>query len=145
MKKPTVLLVEDDEDDAFIFNWRFEQAQLSCAVHHVLDGASAIEFLNKASANPDALPMVIFLDLKMPVMNGFEVLRWLREHDTFCRIPVIVLSGSDQQSDKDRASGLGAAEYWVKPVQTEVIQRYLGGVCSSAAEGVALDSTKVQK
>jgi CheY-like chemotaxis protein len=138
-----VLLVEDSEDDAFLFNWRFEQARVTCVIHHTLDGASAIEFLKNASGtDPDSLPVVIFLDLKMPVMNGFEVLDWLREHKICSRIPVIVLSGSDQQSDKDRVSQLGAADYWVKPVRTEDIQRFFKEICPAEANDRALEPSK---
>src|SRR6185437_4552821 len=129
-KRPTVLLVEDSEDDAFLFNWRFERSGIGCAVHHVLDGAAAIEFIRKAaSSDCDSLPCLIFLDLKMPVLNGFEVLSWLREQEFASQIPVIVLSGSDEQGDKERALQLGAADYLVKPVKVIDIQRHLGDIC----------------
>jgi CheY-like chemotaxis protein len=132
-KKPTVLLVEDSEDDAYLFNWRFEQSGATCAVKHVLDGAAAIEFLGRAlSTNPELLPFIIFLDLKMPVMNGFEVLIWLQQHEGFSHIPVVVLSGSDQPSDKERAYQLGAADYLVKPLKVDDIHRFLGDACPPA-------------
>ncbi|HTL54252.1 MAG TPA: response regulator [Candidatus Limnocylindrales bacterium] len=135
MKKPSVLLVEDSEDDAFIFNWRFGKSGVTCVVQHVLEGAAAVEYLKTAAASdPDSLPVVIFLDLKMPVMNGFEVLSWLREQEALSRIPVIVLSGSDQQSDKDRALQLGATAYWVKPVVSADIQRYFKDICPARDE-----------
>jgi len=130
MKKPTVLLVEDSEDDAYLFNWRFEQSGATCAVKHVLDGAEAIEFLDRTlSTNPESLPCIIFLDLKMPVMNGFEVLIWLQQHEAFSHIPVVVLSGSDQSSDKERACQLGATDYLVKPLKVGDIQKFLGDAC----------------
>ena len=132
MKKPTVLLVEDSEDDAYLFNWRFEQSGATCAVEHVLDGSAAIDFLLQTSAtNPALLPFIIFMDLKMPVMNGFEVLAWLQEHEAFSHIPVVVLSGSDQPSDKERAYQLGAADYLVKPLKVDDIHRFLGDACPS--------------
>jgi len=133
-KKPTVLLVEDSEDDAYLFNWRFEQSGASCALEHVLEGAAAIEYLTKTAANgPEQLPTLIFLDLKMPVMNGFELLSWLGERPAFSHIPVVVLSGSDQPSDKDRALRLGATDYLVKPLTTADIHRLLGDACAPAA------------
>jgi two-component system response regulator len=143
-KKPTILLVEDSEDDAYLFNWRYEQSGATCAIKHVLDGSAAIEFLDcTLSTNPELLPFIIFLDLKMPVMNGFEVLIWLQHHEAFSHIPVVVLSGSDQSSDKDRAYQLGAADYLVKPVKVGDIQRFLGDACPPAP-GHTLDRRKAQ-
>jgi len=143
-KKTTVLLVEDSEDDAYLFNWRFEQSEVSCAVEHVLDGSAAIDFLrNKSAEGCGQLPHLIFLDLKMPVMNGFELLSWLREHTVFSQIPVIVLSGSDQQRDKERSFQLGAADYLVKPVKVADIQRLLADVCP-ASPGQKLKGHKAQ-
>jgi CheY-like chemotaxis protein len=141
INKPMVLLVEDSEDDAYLFNWRFEQSGATCAVEHVLDGSAAIEFLLRSSAtSPKLLPFIIFLDLKMPVMNGFEVLAWLQKHEAFSHIPVVVLSGSDQPSDKERACQLGAADYLVKPLKVDDIHRFLGDVCPSHT----LDRDKAQ-
>lgn len=132
--KPNILLVEDSEDDAFLFNWKFEQSGVDCAVHHVLDGAAAIEFLRQA-AGSGSLPRLIFLDLKMPVMNGFEVLGWLKEQDFRSEMPVVVLSGSDQPNDKERAFQLGATSYLVKPVTVADIQHFLERICPSAHGG----------
>jgi two-component system response regulator len=143
-KKPTVLLVEDSEDDAYLFNWRFEQSGATCAIKHVLDGAEAIEFLERTLlTNPESLPFIIFLDLKMPVMNGFEVLIWLQQHEAFSHIPVVVLSGSDQSSDKERARQLGATDYLVKPLTVGDIQKFLGDACPPAP-GHTLNRGKAQ-
>jgi chemotaxis family two-component system response regulator Rcp1 len=129
-KKPSVLLVEDSEDDAFLFTWKFRQSGVDCSLHHVLDGAAAVEFLRQSSAMDDpALPRIIFLDLKMPVMNGFEVLGWLREQDFCHELRVVILSGSDQENDRERAFQLGASDYLVKPVLASDIQRLLGDLC----------------
>jgi CheY-like chemotaxis protein len=141
--KPTVLLVEDSEDDAFFFKWTFERSEISCSIHHVVDGAAAVDFLSEASrAGPGSLPRMIFLDLKMPVMNGFEVLSWLQEQ-TFAQLPVVVLSGSDQQSDKERARQLGAMDYLVKPIKVAHFQKYLAGTCPAVASA-ASEASKVQ-
>jgi CheY-like chemotaxis protein len=75
------------------------------------------------------LPFAIFLDLKMPVLNGFEVLEWMRTQTFSSSIHVIVLSGSDYPEDKERAARLGATDYLVKPVRVEDLQRYLREVC----------------
>jgi CheY-like chemotaxis protein len=93
-------------------------------VHHANNGRAAIEFLDQSSAT-GSLPRIMFLDLKMPVMNGFELLAWMRKQTYCAQIPVIVLSGSDHQNDIDRASQLGAVCYLVKPATTDDLRRLL--------------------
>lgn len=133
--KPNILLVEDTEDDAYFFKRRLQKSGLDCTVHHVADGAQAVAFLrNAAASQPKAFPHVIFLDLKMPVMNGFEVLEWLRKQTFGTQFQVIVLSGSEHQNDKDRAGQLGAAEYLVKPVRASDLDRLLRDVCPAKTE-----------
>lgn len=124
-KKPTLLLVEDSDDDAFFFRRTLRKSGASCELVHVSDGARAIEFLEQSPA----IPPIMFLDLKMPVLNGFEVLDWLRTQTFAAQIQVIVLSGSEHQDDKDRATRLGATDYLVKPVRIEDLNRFLQDVC----------------
>jgi two-component system response regulator len=120
--KPILLLVEDDEDDAFFFSRLFEKTGAELTLHHVYNGSVAIEFLMRATT-PAELPRVIFLDLKMPVMNGFDVLRWMRKQRFCAPVPVIVLSGSEQQSDIITSKQLGAADYIIKPVTVAELER----------------------
>ena len=67
-------------------------------------------------------PILMFLDLKMPVMSGFEVLEWLRFSGLEPAPRVIVLSGSNDEDDKGRALNLGASEYLVKPITSELLR-----------------------
>src|SRR3954453_9242952 len=128
--KPILLLVEDSEDDAFFFTHTLKKTEAGCAVHRVNDGAKAIEFLREAfGSKSDSLPRLIFLDLKMPVLNGFEVLSWMQQQTFSTPIPVIVLSGSDLPADKERAYSLGAIDYLVKPVRAADFKRHLGDLC----------------
>jgi CheY-like chemotaxis protein len=124
MQQPVLLLVEDSEDDAFFFCRTFQKSGAGLFIHHVKNGAAAIEFLGQSSA-AGSLPRIMFLDLKMPVMNGFELLAWMRKQTYGKQIPVIVLSGSDHQNDIDRASQLGAVCYLVKPATTDDLRRLL--------------------
>jgi CheY-like chemotaxis protein len=127
-KGPIVLLVEDSEDDAYFFRRAFEKSGANCLLCHVTNGAEAIGFLEHArTSEPQNLPFVIFLDLKMPIVNGFEFLEWMKTFSS--SIQVIVLSGSDYPEDKDRAERLGAIDYLVKPVRAESLRRYLLEVC----------------
>jgi CheY-like chemotaxis protein len=128
--KSDLLLVEDSEDDAFFFKRTLEKSGLGCTVHRVSDGAEAIDFLQSISdARSDAFPKVVFLDLKMPVLNGFEVLDWLQTQPFTLQMQVIVLSGSEHENDKVRAAQMGAKAYLVKPVTTSDLNRFLKGVC----------------
>ena len=124
-KKPLILLVEDSDDDAFFFGRTLEKSGFKCSLRHVTNGAEAIEFLEKASKS---LPHTIFLDLKMPIVNGFEVLEWMQTQSFPTHMQVIVLSGSEHEDDKERAARLGATDYLVKPVRVAHLQRLLGSV-----------------
>ena len=127
---PTVLLVEDSDDDAFFFERAFEKAGTTCSLQRAVDGAEAVDFLRKALAGPrENLPRVVFLDLKMPLLNGFEVLEWIATEQIPREMRVIVLSGSDDQRDKSRAAQLGATDYVVKPVRIADLQRLLADIC----------------
>lgn len=126
--KPNLLLVEDTEDDAFIFKRTLRKSGLTCAVDHVTDGAKAITFLQKAQESGE-FPSAIFLDLKMPVLNGFEVLEWMQKQTFPPQMRVIVLSGSEHRNDKERAQQLGASDYLVKPIRIDDFNRYLQDLC----------------
>jgi two-component system response regulator len=129
MEAPVILFVEDSEDDTFLFKWTFEKAGSDFRLHHAQNGAEAIEFLRHASQH-GALPRIVLLDLKMPILNGFEVLTWMQQQ-TFS-VPVVVLSGSAQEKDKKMALRLGALDYFVKPVSLSELQRILSLVPSNS-------------
>ena len=100
MTKSDLLLVEDSEDDAFFFKRTLEKSGMGCTVHRVANGAEAIDFLqNISAAHSEEFPKVVFLDLKMPVLNGFEVLDWLQTQTFNSQMRVIVLSGSEHEND----------------------------------------------
>jgi CheY-like chemotaxis protein len=133
--KSSLLLVEDSEDDAYFFKRTLQKSGVTCTVHRVTNGAEAIDFLQTASASgEESLPRVIFLDLKMPVLNGFEVLDWLQTQTFPIPMRVIVLSGSEHSHDKERAAQLGAADYLVKPVKTSDFDRFLRDICPANPE-----------
>jgi CheY-like chemotaxis protein len=115
----SLLLVEDSSDDAFFFKRTLNKTGLECTFQHVADGELAIKALNVAfngNGTGQKPPNLVFLDLKMPVMNGFEVLAWIKRQPFSQELSVIVLSGSDDSADRLRASELGARGYLVKPI-----------------------------
>ena len=133
--KLNLLLVEDSDDDAFFFQRTLQKSGVSCTINHVTNGAEAVTFLQNASAShPQTFPQVIFLDLKMPVLNGFDVLEWLQKQTFGAEMRVFVLSGSEHQNDKERASQLGAAGYLVKPVKASDLSHLLRNICPAKAE-----------
>ena len=126
----TLLLVDDSEDDAFFFTRTIHKSGALCSVRHVANGTLALQFLQKALRSRfEDLPLAVFLDLKLPVLNGFEVLEWIRAHTFPPEMQVIILSGSDRQEDKDRAAQLGATDYLVKPIKVDELQRLLPDCC----------------
>lgn len=122
-KRPLVLLAEDSEDDAFFFRWTLEKCGLDCELVRASDGVEAVEVLkgcgNELGERAPACPDLVFLDLKMPAMTGFEVLQWIRDHPFDPPLDVAVLSGSEHASDVARAKALGASAYYVKPLSVQ--------------------------
>jgi CheY-like chemotaxis protein len=121
--RPIVLLAEDSEDDAFFFRWSLKKTGLHCHLVHASDGLQAVRIL-EGCATPHGrrtpqCPDLVFLDLKMPALTGFEVLEWIRAHPFDPPLDVAVLSGSEHATDVARAKALGASAYYVKPISAE--------------------------
>ncbi len=123
MSKRTVLLVEDNPDDAFFVERAFRKAGMVEVLRTVSHGEEAVEYLTGMGRFRDAslypVPSLMLLDLRLPRMSGFEVLEWLRSQPRLNRLPVVILSSSSQSTDIDRAYELGANSYLVKPVSFE--------------------------
>jgi CheY-like chemotaxis protein len=115
-----ILLVEDREEDVFFFRRALQKAGLPHAVTHVSDGDEAIKYLSSQPPYDDRahypLPDVVVLDLKMPGRDGFEVLQWLRDQKILKPAPVVVLTSSQRDADRQRTQELGADDYFIKPV-----------------------------
>ena len=100
---------------------------LDVDVHIVADGELAIDFITRAAMDPDApAPHVMLLDLNLPRVDGFEVLRRVRAIERFKSIPVIIVTSSDSPEDRSEAAKLGAS-YFRKPVSYEDFIK-IGGV-----------------
>lgn len=111
-----ILLVEDNEGDVF-FTWEtLKDACLQCSLNVVKDGVEAMNFLRQRGKFADApRPDLVLMDLNMPRMNGFEVLAEMKEDTNLRSIPVIIMSGSDADSDVLKAYDLQASCYVTKP------------------------------
>jgi len=119
MEDAIILLVEDRGDDVLIVLKAFEQAMLKNRVIVVRDGDEAIQYLNGdgiyKNRHEYPLPHLILLDLKMPKVDGFEVLRWLKSHPELKGIITVVLTLSSEIRDVNQAYQLGANSFMVKP------------------------------
>ena len=116
MSAPLLLLIEDDVDHVDVITRALRKAGVAADVRVVRDGQEALDALGLDDGAPrkDALPRVVFLDLKMPRVDGWEVLRRLRSSPRTARLPVVVVSGSDRREDIERSYALGANSYLLK-------------------------------
>jgi CheY-like chemotaxis protein len=116
---PVILLAEDDENDALLLQIAFRRAGLRWPIFRVANGLEAKAYLKGDPPYHDRtrypLPGLVLLDIKMPLMDGFEVLRWMRQQPEFGLILVVILTGSDRTGDADVAQRLGANSFLVKP------------------------------
>jgi CheY-like chemotaxis protein len=130
-----ILIVEDREDDILLILKTFQKAALPNPVKIVHDGEEAIAYLSGegkyANRAEYPLPTLVLLDLKLPGMDGFEILTWIRKQDGIRGLPVVVLTSSSQLRDVNRAYELGANSFFVKEIDfqssvelTRLLQRY---------------------
>lgn len=112
-----ILMVEDNPGDVRLTREAFDQATIDFAIHVVTDGDAALDFLFQRGAHTDApRPELVLLDLNLPRLNGQEVLKSIRDDPELTRIPVIVLTSSDDEDDVVRSYQLQANAYLKKPV-----------------------------
>ena len=118
------LLIEDDDDHALIITRNLEENRISNGVVRLADGEQALNYLFRRSPFENAnRPDIILLDLKLPKVDGLEVLRQIKEDAQLSLIPVVVLTTSDAESDRTRAYGFHVNSYLVKPVDFEKFKR----------------------
>ena len=117
-----VLLAEDSPADAEMALDALRDANLANPIVHVEDGIEVMDFLlrrGRFATRPEGLPAVLLLDIKMPRMDGLEVLREVRAHDELKTLPVVVLTSSREETDLAISWNLGVNAYVVKPVDSE--------------------------
>jgi CheY-like chemotaxis protein len=116
----TLLLVEDNPNDEALTLRALAKADVACRVVVVRDGVEALDYLlargGYADRDPADLPTVVLLDIRMPRLDGMEVLERLRDNERTRLLPVVVLTSSDEEGDRRRSYRLGANSYVCKPV-----------------------------
>ncbi|MCC7633744.1 response regulator [Stenotrophomonas rhizophila] len=124
----TILLAEDSPADAEMAMDALKEARLANPIVHVEDGVEAMDYLLRRGAyanREEGLPAVLLLDIKMPRMDGLEVLKEIRNTDELKRLPVVILSSSREESDLARSWDMGVNAYVVKPVD---VDQFFGAV-----------------
>jgi CheY-like chemotaxis protein len=116
MNDRPILLVEDNPMDVDLTLRAFKRRRVTNTIHVARDGEEALAWIARWEAG-EPWPVVILLDLKLPKVDGLEVLRRIKQHPTLCVIPVVVLTTSEESADVQGAYQLGVNSYIVKPVE----------------------------
>jgi CheY-like chemotaxis protein len=128
-----LLLVEDNAAHAYIIRRCFEESHMPGQMYHVTNGEAAPDYLAQRGAYADPLtaprPHVILLDLRLPKIDGLEVLRYIKSSDVLRPIPVVVLTTSEAEVDMVRAANLDATSYVVKPLETPQFTELMRSIC----------------
>jgi CheY-like chemotaxis protein len=118
-----ILLVEDSVDDALLTIRALRKSGFANKVHHVIDGAEALDFIFCKGAyslrNNKEYPKLILLDLKMPKVSGIQVLEKVKSDPELKSIPIVMLTSSNESPDIEKCFALGANSYIVKPVDSD--------------------------
>jgi CheY-like chemotaxis protein len=120
-----ILLVEDNLNDAELSLYTFKKFKIANSIYHARDGEEAIRYLfgqsfdGETSETVVRIPRLILLDLKLPKVNGLEVLRKLKSNPLTRSVPVVILTSSREERDIVESYGLGVNSYIVKPIDFE--------------------------
>ena len=111
-----ILLVEDNPMDVDLTLQAFSEHGVANPITVCRDGEEALRYMEAHAAGDSQLPILVLLDLRLPKVDGIEVLRWARQHPIWQQIPVIVLTTSRENTDIETAYRLGVNSYIIKPV-----------------------------
>ena len=127
-----ILLAEDDKNDIFLMRRAFDRARYLNPLCIVQNGREVVDYLEGvgqfSQREKYPLPGLLLMDLKMPLMDGFDVLAWLRAHPQFDTLPVVVLTASKLEDDVHKSRELGVYDYRIKPHAFEDLVRLLDDV-----------------
>jgi CheY-like chemotaxis protein len=132
MKQGHILQVEDNPDDIRLLELAFKRSRIKNELIVVTDGKEALDYLfyrgKYIGRNPEDKPSLILLDLKLPLVDGLEVLKEIRSNEDTKSIPVIVMTSSDEPGDHDESRKLGANAYICKPPGLKQLINILGQI-----------------
>lgn len=131
----TLMLVEDNRDDAYFIVRAIQKICPALSIAQVSDGEAARQYLagegEFSNRGRYPLPNLILLDIKLPRMNGLDLLEWIRSVPDHVKLPAMILSSSDEPQDVARAERLGVLEYHLKPVDPSGLERVAKSICNS--------------
>ena len=140
-QKPTILLVEDNAEDAFLLRRALRLEKVECGLQVAEDGQEAIEYLGGSGKYADRatypFPHLVLLDLKLPYVHGFEVLAWVATQPACKDLKIIILTSSGEDRDRDKASQFGIKSYFTKPPTKELVAtvtKALQEICAAQAQ-----------
>jgi CheY-like chemotaxis protein len=123
-----IMIVEDDDNDLLLIRRGLRKARISNAVCVARDGAAALDLLLDGPAPLPHLPIVVLLDMKLPLVDGLEVLARLRSAARTKTLPVVILTSSDEQEDLFRSYELGVNSYVRKPIDFSKFQETIAEI-----------------
>lgn len=126
-RSAVILIVEDDPNDVLFLRRALKQADVRQTLRIANDGQEAIDYLSGIGRFQDRrkypLPCLVILDIKLPRKNGLEVLDWMRHREAFADLPVVMVTSSDENGDRDKAEHHRVEAYRVKPVSLDALVR----------------------
>jgi CheY-like chemotaxis protein len=136
-KLAPLLIVEDNADDLFLFTRLLKKAGVANPLYVASDGEEAVTLLERVVRNDELLqaPFMAFVDIKMPRMDGFELLAWIRKQRALDQLPVVILSSSSEARDVAQAAKIGAQFFFAKYPSDATIGRVLEAASRFAVNG----------
>jgi two-component system response regulator len=132
-----VVIADDDLEDHKLITRAIKECNLNHIVTSVYNGSQLMNLLHKKGfykSEYTGLPDLIILDLKMPVLSGFEVLQELQQSETLKKIPIYVLSDSNSPADRELAESFGVIRFYSKPFTYKVLRDLMTSICQQARE-----------
>jgi CheY-like chemotaxis protein len=128
MNEKYILLAEDNDNDVVLTKRALKKCQLSYDLEVVSDGKQALDFLS--SKDLSNMPSVVLLDLKLPLIDGMEILQRIRANENTKLLPVIMLTASVDEKDREKSMRLGANDFQCKPVNFDEFVQLIGQISS---------------
>ena len=123
----SIVIVDDDRDYSYLLQAAFQELEVQNPIALLEDGWAAVKYLEQTRTGghePIGFPALVVLDLKMPRLGGLEVLRWIRRQEQLLHVPVVVVSGAEENQEGSRAIASGATAFYVKPFSyRELVQQ----------------------
>jgi CheY-like chemotaxis protein len=124
-----ILVCDDSPDDCYFLKRAFLHAGINARFETVNSAQGAMEYLlGKGGFSDRQVPALMLLDVKMPGMDGFDVLKWVRNNPDLRSLPVVMLSSSDIQKDVDKAFELGCNAYTIKPIGPDNMEKFVRSI-----------------